>query len=375
LKKITFIVNHISHLYTLYRLSIGALGDLYQIDFIVLEDLSLFKKRGPVRKFIAEHKLPLLIYVDKSFIPFYGRNIFLQVLRCHLLKIRLFFTKASIDHVICMGPSSLSVYSAMNYCRNIIVLEYSGDSKHKGNPGLLGKLNMIAMIINFLSKNPKVKIYEKQSAVMPISLYEYSMEYKKISIEKNAWEGKIEASKVYLPTKKYSNAKFCGLLIIGSAYLSWKISKDEKSKINMLYKKIIDSRENNEDVFYIPHPLENGIELKILKNSVDTEIKLLNNEISTDFFLLDSGKRLLCISVGSLALLTAIELGHLAKSFYKLIEFDEMTRNTYDCAFERFDNSFFLDANISNLYADYVTEPREEYVEPIIMELEDKEIG
>lgn len=351
MKNIFLVVNHISHLSIMLKIYDDVYSGFNNVSLILLEDKSLYLKKK-IKEKLSEYKVSL--EVKNSFLPFYGRNLLRNLVLNIILKCKVKKISNSTDILICMGPSSLPVYTILNCFDFPRVINFGVVEEFNPKFTRINLNNLIARIINFICINKVVEIYKKSNSSMPIYYYKYRKNIEFIVLKRTAYERNIsKLPSISFKKRKFTNNQITSLLFIGSAYSSWDINENEKIKINKWYLDIISILGNKFKYYYIMHPLENGSEYQILKKSSINKVLLIQDAISVEFYLKDVCERYLCISVGSMGLISALNEGHLAKSFYLNIRFDLSTTIALNKSYLNYPSDFHLKSDLSNILSDY----------------------
>ena len=146
-----------------------------------------------------------------------------------------------------------------------------------------------------------------------------------------------------------SNGGLNKVVIFGSRYNDWKFIDIEnfKSKLFSCYK-VINEIYSENDLIYIPHPLELGTEFDEINKLFDKRLQKVVSEISSEYYLYTNRDILITFSIGSTSSQSAHNMGIPSKVFYKCLDINRDVALVYDNLFIDFPDSFFI-KNINNL--------------------------
>ncbi len=145
--------------------------------------------------------------------------------------------------------------------------------------------------------------------------------------------------------KKQAEAK--KVVIFGSRFLSWDMFSELPKhifadRIQSIYRQISKNLAVDYEVFYFPHPLEQGLEFELINKEFDGNLRVVKNYFSSEEFLLKNSDIAMTFSLGSTSSHSAFSMGFNSKVLYKLLKLKSSIEETYNNIFSGFPNAFFV---------------------------------
>ena len=145
------------------------------------------------------------------------------------------------------------------------------------------------------------------------------------------------------------------IVIFGSRFFTWDYLIKDKQRMNIFKKKIYEiylflfNKLKNYEYYYIPHPLEKGLEFEFINNIFNNNLIKPIGYFSSEHFLYENRDIAYTFSIGSTSSFSAYSMGYSSKVFFKMLDLPIKYEETLSDIFSGFPKNFFANSNLDLL--------------------------
>ena len=320
---VVFLINQPAQFVLFLRIIQDSKLDLNPV-VIIQEQVSVSEKIDVILNYLTSKKIKYL-HVNRESVIYYGRNIIKHIFNSIQLK-KIIIERADAGSLfVTFDPESLSSVLCQKVFPQSVAVVTKNKTPAPNDCSYAILLSMTANVINFILGLSSIKIFRVKNSDVPVFHKVHSSQINKVYLNSSGHEQnnviKLSSVEVREGDK---------ILLIGSAYLSWRISSETRSAIMRIYRAIFEKYKRDAQFDYIPHPLENGEELEEINEIFNGSVRIVNNYISSEHYLIENKNVFLCVSIGSNASINAYNLGFNSKVFYRSVLLSDSTVSIYD---------------------------------------------